>query len=196
MTKMNKQITILLSFFLVILVGTGSFLYFQSLGDTVEDSEALVPSLEDETVAETEPSSPLIEEEDKPPIEEDTSETEPPLPPTEEEGRPDLEDRPDVEMEDKPPMDDELGVFNLTRTFITGLETIIDEEGTTVNVLDLVGNIEVQLTEITQGIDLTDEQTSMVQSLSDTLNTARDLAQDGESPSVILSQIQPDNRPK
>lgn len=95
----------------------------------------------------------------------------------------------------RPPIDDELGIFNLTRSLMTGLQSIIDEEGTSVNVLDLSNEVEAQLIETIQGAEMSDEQRSMVNMLLETLSLVQELAQDGESPSTILSQVRPNNRP-
>lgn len=181
---MNKKY--LFSFIIVLVVTAGLVIYYQSHDESIEESENLNPSVGEVPEAEAMPETGKVPETEELPETREIPETEK-VPET-------GESRPQPE-EERQPVEDELGVFNLSRAFMTGLESIVNEEGTGESVLDLTNAIDTQLSEITEGLELTDDQQFMVDMLLDMLSAVRDLVQNGEAPSNILGQIRPSNRP-
>ncbi len=97
-------------------------------------------------------------------------------------------DRPEV-------LDDDLGLFGLSRSLLTELMQIIEDEGTGIDVIDLVDRTEIQLNETIKDIDLSDDQLALVESHYETLDKMRELAESGASPAQIAEEIRPNKRP-
>lgn len=93
-------------------------------------------------------------------------------------------------------LDDELGLMNLTRGLMTELSIIVEEEGATVDVIDLVNAIEGQLNDTIKDVELSEDQLSMVDALFGTLDKMEELVKNGSSPAQIAEEIRPSRRPK
>lgn len=105
------------------------------------------------------------------------------------------EDIPTKRDNNRTAREDELGIYELSMSFLTNMRTIVDEEGSVVEVLELVNETQVQLDDTIAGLNLIEPQLQMVHSLQDTLNEAKELAETGESPANILDEIRPNKRP-
>ena len=90
--------------------------------------------------------------------------------------------------------DDELGLMDLSRGLLTDLMQIINDEGTGLDVIDLADQTEVQLNETIKDVDLNEDQMTMVENLTGTLDKIRELAQSGSSPAQIAEEIRPNKR--
>jgi hypothetical protein len=97
-------------------------------------------------------------------------------------------DRPEVS-------DDDLGLMSLSRSLLTELMQIIEDEGTGIDVIDLADMTELQLNETIKDVDLSDDQLALVESHYETLDKMRELAESGASPAQIAEEIRPNKRP-
>ncbi len=96
--------------------------------------------------------------------------------------------RPEDQLKD---VDDELGLMNIIREFSMGVKKIVEDEGTGINVLDLVTETEGLLNETITGVELTDEQSLMVENFTDNLDFVKDMAESGASPAEIADALRP-----
>lgn len=90
---------------------------------------------------------------------------------------------------------DTLGVSGIFRDLLMGLSTIADEEGTSEDALGLVTEMEGRLSEAVEGQELDEEQTALVDSLTEMMDEVRELAEEGASPADILETVMPQRRP-
>ena len=89
---------------------------------------------------------------------------------------------------------DNLGLMNISRTLLTGLKQIVVDEGTGLDVIDLVDRTEVQLNETIKDVDLSGDQLLLVENLYGTLDKMKDLAESGASPAQISETLRPNKR--
>ena len=102
---------------------------------------------------------------------------------------------PDGETDRPEDTDDDLGLMEISRSLLSGLMQIIEDEGTAADVIGLVDLTEVQLNETIKDIDLSDDQLALVESQYETLDKMRKLAENGASPTQIADEIKPNKRP-
>lgn len=81
--------------------------------------------------------------------------------------------------------------MNISRSLMTGLAQIVEEEGTDDDVINLVNSIEIQLNRTIENVDLSKDQLSLLYALFDSLDKAEELAKDSVSPAQILDEMQP-----
>ena len=92
-------------------------------------------------------------------------------------------------------LNDTLGLKDIIIRLMTGLSEISENEGTAVDIIDLVDMLETDLNTSVAGIELDEAQGSMVEQIKAQLDMVRELAENGSSMEYILEQIRPQRRP-
>ena len=92
-------------------------------------------------------------------------------------------------------LNDTLGLKDIIIRLMTDLSEISENEGTAVDIIDLVEELETDLNTAVAGIELDEDQVGMVEQIKAQLDLVRELAENGSSGEQILEQIRPQRRP-
>lgn len=90
---------------------------------------------------------------------------------------------------------DTLGISSIFRDLLMGISTIVEDEGTSEDVLDLVTELEEKLSESIEGQELDEDQTAFVENLTEMLEEVREMAEEGTSPADILEKVRSQRQP-
>ncbi len=91
-------------------------------------------------------------------------------------------------------LNDTLGLKDIIIRLMTGLSEISENEGTSVDIIDLVELLKIELNTTIAGNELDEDQGSTVEQIKAQLDMVRELAENGSSVEYILDQIRPQRR--
>ena len=92
-------------------------------------------------------------------------------------------------------LNDTFGLKDIIIRLMTGLSEISENEGTAVDIIDLAEKLKIELNTSVAGIELNEDQGSMVDQIKEQLDLVQELAENGSSVEYILEQIRPQRRP-